>query len=258
MTERNNKKRSGSVPKIKFDDTDMKMHSSIPVVMIPVNEYNELKNDIIEKNDMIMQLNHDADMLRTEMQKNYAIIKELENTNNECKSKINELTIMNESLTQKIKDLEEEVKNHKMMNDVSQQKIQQLEEKIQQLEKKSRDEDHKKMLRKYCMAIQDYNNRYEIEKRMKSSRFRYTMKMLRMDRNGECHYCDQSFDDNEANEMFYIMYNRINTMPQEIMNDFETEYPGLLNEIKQCLNDEEFLMPSKEIFDLANRWWDKL
>jgi dihydroxyacetone kinase len=106
-----------------------------------------------------MRLNHDADMLRVEIQKNYTVIKELENTNNEYKLKINELTIVNESLTQKIKDLEEEVKNQKVMNDT-------LQQKIQQLEKKSYDEDHKKLLRKYCMAIQDYNNRYEIEKRM--------------------------------------------------------------------------------------------
>ncbi len=179
---------------------------------------------------------------------------------------------MNECLTQKIKNLEEEVKNQKTINEQLREKIKELEEevknqkttneksqqKIQQLEKKSRDEDHNKMLRKYCMAIQDYNNRYEIEKRIRCSRFRYTMKMLRMDRNGECHYCDQSFDDNEANEMFCVMNDRINAMPQEIINDFETEYPGLLGEIKECLNNEQFMMPSKEIFDLANRWWDKL
>ncbi len=53
----------------------IEQHSSIPVVMIPVNEYNGLKNEIAEKNEMIIRLNHDADMLRTEMQKNYTVTK---------------------------------------------------------------------------------------------------------------------------------------------------------------------------------------
>ncbi len=234
------------------------VHTRIPVVMIPVEEYNELKNGITEKNAIIRDLNHNADMLRLEMQKNYEEIKELENANKEYKTKINELTEKNDNLKKHIEELEGEIK--RLETELNGQKNDNLEllKKIQQLEKINEERENRKKCKKLCIAMQDCNSRYEIEKNINDSEARNSMIELRMDRNNNCHYCDKLLSNEEASGMFYVMGEKINGATPEMVEWFESNYPRLLDGMKDYMIQHKFSKPSENMLKYANRRWDKM
>ncbi len=249
--------------------TEIIVHSRVPVVTIAINEYEGLKREIIDKTEIIRSLNHNADMLRAEIQKNSVVIKELESTNNEYRIKINDLTDKNDQLTKNIEVLEKridmlnlEIENQKKSNLIISQEIKSQEHmnsilmrKIQQLEDRNGDHDDKEFLKKISIAIQDYNSRYLIETKIKQIDINKTLVRLKTNRISYCHYCDQSFSDEEIRGRFYVLGEQISNMQPYMKKIFENKYPISLAEIKDLLDQEQFSKPCDEILDSANNWW---
>lgn len=119
-------------------------------VLFPLcNENKTLRDSVNEKNIIINKLNHEADLMRAEQIKNLAVIKALDTTNNEYKTKIDTLTEKNTELAGIIKNLEEQIATlqeeikdrdiaHKEEIKYQNERITLLEEDIKQL--KSRDD----------------------------------------------------------------------------------------------------------------------
>jgi predicted nucleotidyltransferase len=192
-----------------------------PRSYILLSEYEKLKKTIEDNEKTIRELNSNADLLREEKRKNDIIIKELENTNNQYKEKINEL--------------------HKV---------------IEHLSKKDIMRDNKILFEKYVMAIQDYNSCYSLENKINVNA-KKQLKRLKRNRNGQCHYFDK--DDDDPNEMFYVLNEKIKSIPQHIKDLFDTEYPDVLDGLKELLNDStmhQLRKPSNDELKYINKWWD--
>lgn len=189
--------------------------------------------------------------MRSELQKNYTIIKELENANNEYKTKINDLTDKNNSLTRTIEELEKKIDLlNKELESQKNENIS-LSQKIKRLEKRLDDYDDKEMIRKFSIAIQDYNSRYSIEKIARQD-VKNSLVRLRENRNGDCHYCEQLVSDEETNGKFYVLSDRIHNMMPYLRDKFNKKYPKLLCEMEDLLRQDQFTKPSEDILYRAN------
>jgi chromosome segregation ATPase len=234
------------------------VHTRIPAILIPVDEYNGLKNDVAEKDKIIRDLNHRADMLRLEMEKNHQEIKESENANKEYKIKIDGLIEKTNDLTKRVEQSDEEIEGLKIESNGQKNWNLEMLQQIQQLEKINQEKENKNQCKKLCIAIRDLNNRYGIEKKINDMNHRETLRELGMDWDGISHYCDKSLSDEEASQMFYLMNQKINDITPWIEEWFWTNYPMLLSEIIGFLALFEFPEPSDRMLDYANRQWDRI
>lgn len=232
-------------------------------VNMSFNDYNSLLRSITEKDNVINKLNHEADILRAETIKNISIIRELETANNDYKTKIDELTKENYGLKIKIKELEERIKDLETKIGTSNKEIldqkdinKTLFEELKLLKDRNIEQDNEKSLKKIIIAVQDFNNIFSIENKIKEQEVKKTLRRLKGDRNGDYHYCDKGLSQEEIEGKFYILTGKINNMQQPLKKLFEQRYPKLLVKIKDLLEQQNFAEPSSEILEEASEWWN--
>lgn len=158
---------------------------------------------------------------------------------------INDFKILVNDLIQRIEQLE-----HKNID---------LEQRLRVLENKESERETKVMINKYMIAIQDYNNRYGIENILDHGA-KESLKKMRKNRNGQCHYCSKFCDDKEASQRFRVMIQRIETMDDKVRYVIDKRYPGLIQGIlrtsKHKLKYYEELCDQS--MDEINEWWDDI
>lgn len=190
------------------------------LLAVKCGENENLKKIIEENEKTIRDLNSKADLLREEQRKNDAIIKELENSNNLYKIKIDKLN-----------------------------------QEIISLNDKFTIQDNKKLLEKYIMAIQDYNSCYFIENKININA-KKPLIQLKRNRNGQCHYFDKDYDDPDA--IFFVLSEKINNIPEPIKNELNAEYPNVLDGLKELLNNNtlhQLRKPNEDELKYINGWW---
>lgn len=205
-----------------------------PQSFILLSEYEKLKK-IIEENDRIIRdLNSKADLLREEQKKNDAIIKELESSNSEYKKRIDELNEEIRLLKEKDATRDDEIKF---------------------LKEKDAARDNKTLFEKYVMAIQDYNSCYFIENKINVNAKKQLIQLKR-ERIGQCHYFDKDYDDPDA--MFYVLSEKIRNMPKPIKDEFDSEYPYVLDGLKDLLSNNmlhQLRKPRDDELKYIDKWW---
>jgi uncharacterized protein YoxC len=225
---------------------------NLPAFLIPLfNENKSLRHCIDEKDNIIRDLNRDIDSLRAERTKNWATIKELENDNKKYKDIIDELTEKNRQLEEKIKNLEKQIDIQNTTIDCQNSKIADLEGRLLNMETKE-------LFNKYVLAYQDLNSRYMLETKLNNGIALKSLKKLRNNRNGECHYCLTGEPLDYINSRFYAMNDKIKKIPVGVRNMFEKKYPGLINEVNDLFDHYVVLTdPDPDLLEDAFDWWEE-
>jgi chromosome segregation ATPase len=182
-------------------------------------------------------------------------IEKLEKENNESRENIKKIKDENIQLKKKIQELEKRIITLNKEKNEQKTTIINLTKKLNAIEENLSQKQMRNTMKKYEIAIQDYNSRYQFENHINEEMAK-NMRRLRGSRTGDCHYCDNKLSNDEANGMFFVMNEKINNMPKNIENEFEKKYPGLIKEFKEYLKYDTFRTPSDELLEDANDWWN--
>ena len=195
-----------------------------------------------EKNDILE--------MQKQIEENEKSIKELIETNVMCKNKMNEMIIKINELTDENNELKEKVRILDENNDIFIKKLQLLEMKINNKEVNS-------LVKKYMIAIQDYNRLCQIESKIDKDAYQ-SMLDLKANRHLECHYLNIKYSKKDINDRIYVMKEEITNMPDNIKHIFDTRYPGLIDSVKKILNNQHKDVPSKNSLDIIKDWWHEI
>jgi len=231
---------------------NIQQHSNSDLSNVQVHVYtqefiNMPKTDFISMRDKLAMYELETNRMRVIITNNEIMIKKLETSNNEYQEKIKNLETINNQLKDKIKRMEERIKALNKENNNQRANINELKkeiitlkgensdikkevtiliiennnqkiinnkqnEQITELIKFNQKKQMQNVLKKYEIAIQDYNSKYNFKARA-SREVIASIKKLKEKRIDECHYCDNRNSDDVAqavmvNSQKKLVFNR--------------------------------------------------
>ena len=169
--------------------------------------------------------------------------------------RISELTkdkdILQHVILNKDKTIDELKEENKKLNN----RISELENNLFLLKDRLNRIENKSLYNKYMIAIQDINSLEQLEQYQHIGN---DLKRLRRHRIGDCHYIDMNNIKNDPdfiNDQRFVLFEKIDNMPFDIMQMFNKKYPNLLNNIKPYIINNTFTKPIQQNYDDILEWW---
>lgn len=206
------------------------INEGVEMVIIPLSEYNRLKQENIDLQNKINLLTNESTKLNTDI-----LEKNLE---------IEMLRKENQMLREKIKFLEDKIESQDIEINIQQNEI-------NKLKKENENRNNKELLKKIIIGIQDFNAIEKLETKIDSEE----LINLHNDRIDECHYINFNCTQQEKDIRINMLIDNINNIPIDVFNKFDELYPNLLNILKPYLVKRP-TTNNQRLAIRAKNWWE--
>lgn len=198
-------------------NNDSKIDISISTLMA-LN--NALHKELVQKNTLIDKLRNDAITLHANLEHNQSVIHELYDS-----------------------------------NDYYKELIDYLGKRVDAIDSETTERIIKNTMFKYLVAMQDFNNRYLIEKSICKDALDSLIKLKKNKNISNCtRYCDKNCNDVEANERFTQLFEKLRIVQDPVRNLIDTNYPNLINGFLSLPRLRNF-KPSEDSLKEIDEWW---
>ena len=206
--------------------------TKVSMIMVPLIEHENMKSENIRMRAQILQLSQDKETLEEMKVFHEQTIDELKKENEMLKEKIKELTTEVKELKTEIKDL----KNFKQEYNTD------------------------KLFKKLIVAIQDCNDKYELEKQFvekgESIDTINDLRYLHQDRLDFAHYIKDNFDTEEIIEYkVSLLVKHLKYLPEDVASKFRRKYGNVIEKMVKYIPVNDKAVLSRRQKERVEDYW---
>jgi chromosome segregation ATPase len=223
-------------------------HNGNQQVYISSDEHQELIKENEELKTTIMTLKGNERILQE-------ILEDNKKTMDNNKETIEELKQKNKELKEEIKQLQNTVNEHEKT--ITKITIKHNELKVEHNELKGRFDklENKILIKKYLIAIQDLNDKEQLERQTTGQELR-SFRKIRNKRTTGCHYLEYTMSQIEKDNRLVVFRNNLANMPDSLKIYFDKTFPGVRNILPNYLPPQSVCISSQDEDDINGEFWD--
>lgn len=230
-------------------------HDGNQQVYISNDEHQELKKENEELKTKLMMLKSVERILQENLEDNKKTIADNKRTIDELRIENNKLKEEIKILTEKNQQLTIIVNNHeKTINKIT---IEHNELKVEHNELKNRFDklENKILIKKYLIAIQDLNDKEQLEKQTIGQELR-SFRKIRNKRTSGCHYLEYSMSQVEKDNRLVVFRNNLANMPNDLKIYFDKTFPGVRKVLPNYLPPQSIVISPEDEEDINEEFWN--
>jgi len=219
-----------------------------PHVLVPKDEYDKLVEENKELNNTLLILKSNERILQETINNHEKTIEELRKENKELKEEIRRLKETVNVITTKHNNLHVEHNNLKVEHNNLKVRYNTLEAKLNKKELND-------LMKKYLIAIQDFNNEEQLERKIINLQELNELKSIRQRRVLECHYLVNTMTQQEKDNRIIVLRDNLINMPNDVKLKFNNKYPTIIPELLKYCPSSSVTISTQDEDDINEDFW---